>query len=81
MVPSQHPELDRVCDQIEQLLDRHEQMHHIHTSLHARLAALVVERDQLQQRIEAACSRIDALIVRLPVSQPPIPTPLSSMPR
>ena len=81
VVPSQHPELDRVCDQVEQLLNRHDLLQQKHATLQQQVNALQDERTHLQQRIEAACGRIDALLTGLPEAELPAPPPFISMPR
>lgn len=83
VVPSQHPELDRICDKVEQLLTRHERLRRSHALLQTRLADLQGERALLQQRVDVACGRIDALLERLPTAEPatPLAPARSSMPR
>ena len=45
---------------------RHNRLRQHHALLQARVAGLLDERARLQQRIDTACARIDALLERLP---------------
>ncbi|MDQ2927579.1 MAG: DUF904 domain-containing protein [Pseudomonadota bacterium] len=48
------------------MLLRHEEVQRTNTLLHEQLAAITHERDNLRSRLNAARSRIDVLLERLP---------------
>jgi chaperonin cofactor prefoldin len=52
------------------LLLRHEELKRTNELLEQQLTALTQERDNLRSRLNAARSRIDALLERLPVDSP-----------
>ncbi len=55
-----------LADRVERLLLRHEELQRTHLLLTAQLAATTGERDNLRSRLNAARSRIDTLLERLP---------------
>jgi cell division protein ZapB len=59
-----------LADRVERLLLRHEELKRTNELLEQQLAALTLERDNLRSRLNAARSRIDALLDRLPVEAP-----------
>lgn len=59
-----------LADRVERLLLRHEELKRTNELLEQQLAALTHERDNLRSRLNAARSRIDALLERLPVDAP-----------
>ena len=59
-----------LADRVERLLLRHEELKRTNELLEQQLAALTLERDNLRSRLNAARSRIDALLDRLPVAAP-----------
>ncbi len=60
---------DQISDRVERLLERHEQLHRTCTLLTEQVATLTQERDSLRSRLQAARTRVDALIERLPTSE------------
>ncbi|CAN5174037.1 hypothetical protein BH11PSE9_BH11PSE9_28330 [soil metagenome] len=62
--------IDELADRVERLLLRHDELHRTNTLLDQQLAAVTHERDNLRSRLNAARSRIDALLERLPVNSP-----------
>jgi len=65
------PLQDQIAERVERLLLRHEQLRHTNELLAQQVAELTQERDSLRSRLQAARHRIDALVDRLPTSQPP----------
>jgi uncharacterized protein (TIGR02449 family) len=59
-----------LADRVERLLLRHEELKRTNELLEQQLAAVTHERDNLRSRLNAARSRIDALLERLPVDSP-----------
>lgn len=55
-----------LADRIERLLLRHEELQRTNGLLVSELAAVTAERDNLRSRLNAARSRIDVLLERLP---------------
>lgn len=55
-----------LADRVERLLMRHAELQRTNTLLEQQLGALTHERDNLRSRLNAARSRIDALLERLP---------------
>ncbi len=55
-----------LADRVERLLLRHEELQRTHALMAAQLAATAGERDNLRSRLNAARSRIDTLLERLP---------------
>lgn len=51
---------------VERLLLRHEELRRAAALLEAQLADVTQERDSLRSRLNAARSRVDALLARLP---------------
>ncbi|MBS0446275.1 MAG: cell division protein ZapB [Proteobacteria bacterium] len=58
--------IEELADRVERLLLRHEELRRTNALLEAQLAGVTQERDQLRSRLNAARSRIDALLERLP---------------
>ena len=70
-VSETHPsQIDQVCDRVERLLLRHEELRRTNHLLQEQIDALVHERDSLKSRLGAARARIDSLIERLPALPP-----------
>jgi len=63
-----------LAERVERLLVRHEELLRTNALLEQQLAAVTHERDNLRSRLNAARSRIDALLERLPAE----PTPAES---
>ena len=58
--------IEELADRVERLLLRHEELQRTNALLAAQLGAVTSERDNLRSRLNAAKSRIDALLQRLP---------------
>ena len=58
--------IEELADRVERLLLRHEEVKRTNTLLEQQLATITAERDSLRSRLNAARSRIDALLERLP---------------
>ncbi len=59
-------QIDQVCERVERLLLRHEELERTNTLLSEQLQQLAQERDSLKSRLAAARARVDALLDRLP---------------
>ena len=55
-----------LADRVERLLLRHEELKRTNELLEQQVTALTHERDNLRSRLNAARSRIDVLLERLP---------------
>ncbi len=64
------PSLEQLADRVERLLLRYEEMQRTNALLSEQVRALSQERDSLKSRLQAARSRVDALLQRLPETQP-----------
>ena len=67
---------DPIVDRVERLLLRHEELQRTNTLLVQQVQNLQAERDLMKSPLQAARSRIDALLERLPAntdSTPPSP--------
>jgi cell division protein ZapB len=58
--------IEDLADRVERLLLRHEELQRTNALLTAQLGAVTNERDNLRSRLNAAKSRIDVLLQRLP---------------
>ena len=58
--------LEELAERVERLLLRYEELQRTAARAEQRLALMTVERDNLRSRLNAARSRIDALLERLP---------------
>jgi cell division protein ZapB len=58
--------IEELADRVERLLLRHEEVVRTNALLEQQLAQVTHERDSLKSRLNAARSRIDALLERLP---------------
>ncbi|MDQ2734789.1 MAG: DUF904 domain-containing protein [Pseudomonadota bacterium] len=58
--------IEELAERVERLLLRHEEVQRTNALLHEQLAAITHERDNLRSRLNAARSRIDVLLERLP---------------
>jgi cell division protein ZapB len=58
--------IEELADRVERLLVRHAELHRTNALLDQQLTAVTHERDNLRSRLNAARSRIDALLERLP---------------
>lgn len=67
---AQHASLiDPLTDRVERLLERHEALQRTNALLAEQVTQLTQERDSLRSRLQAARTRVDSLIERLPVSE------------
>ena len=60
------PTIEDIAERVERLLLRHEEIKRTNALLMQQLATVTGERDSLRSRLNAARSRIDALLERLP---------------
>ena len=58
--------IEELADRVERLLLRHAELQRTNGLLEQQVAAVAHERDNLRSRLNAARSRIDALLERLP---------------
>ena len=58
--------IEELADRVERLLLRHGELQRTNALLEQQLAQVTHERDNLRSRLNAARSRIDALLERLP---------------
>ncbi len=58
--------IDEFAERVERLLLRHDELQRTTSLLRAQLDAVAGERDNLRSRLNAARSRIDVLLDRLP---------------
>ena len=59
-------QIEELADRVERLLLRHEEVQRTNALLREQLATTTHERDNLRSRLNAARSRIDVLLDRLP---------------
>jgi cell division protein ZapB len=59
--------IEQLADRVDRLLLRHDELQRTNALLTQQVADLAHERDNLRSRLNAARSRIDALLERLPV--------------
>ena len=62
--------LEELADRVDRLLLRHEELKRTANLLEQQLATVTQDRDSLRSRLNAARSRIDALLERLPAEVP-----------
>ena len=65
--------IEELADRVERLLLRHDELQRTGALLERQLASVTHERDSLRSRLNAARSRIDVLLERLP-TEPAVPT-------
>jgi cell division protein ZapB len=65
-MPDNNP-LDSVLERVERLLVRYEELKRTNDLLIGQIETLTQERDSLKSRLQAARSRIDGLLDRLPL--------------
>jgi len=58
--------IEDLADRVERLLLRHEELQRTNALLTTQLGTVTSERDNLRSRLNAAKSRIDVLLQRLP---------------
>jgi cell division protein ZapB len=61
--------IDELAERVERLLLRHEEVVRTNALLEQQLAQVTAERDSLKSRLNAARTRIDALLERLPADK------------
>ena len=59
--------IEELADRVERLLLRHEELQRTSALLEQQLTGVTHERDSLRSRLNAARSRIDGLLERLPI--------------
>ena len=64
---SENSSLDPILERVERLLLRYEELRRTNDLLIAQVETLAQERDSLKSRLQAARSRIDGLLDRLPL--------------
>ena len=64
------PLIDQIAERVERLLVRHDELRRTNELLAQQVQALTQERDSLRSRLLAARARVDALIDKLPTTQP-----------
>jgi uncharacterized protein (TIGR02449 family) len=58
--------IEELAERVERLLLRHDELQRTNALLEQQLASATHDRDSLRSRLNAARSRIDALLERLP---------------
>ena len=58
--------IEELADRVERLLLRHDELQRTNALLEQQMVTVTHERDNLRSRLNAARSRIDALLERLP---------------
>jgi cell division protein ZapB len=58
--------IDQIAERVERLLLRHEEVRRTNALLRDQVASLTLERDALNDRLDAARRRVEALLLRLP---------------
>jgi uncharacterized protein (TIGR02449 family) len=66
LMPENNP-LDSVLERVERLLVRYKELKRTNDLLVSQVETLTQERDSLKSRLQAARSRIDGLLDRLPL--------------
>ncbi len=61
-------QIDQILERVEQLLVRYTEQQRTNALLTEQLAQLTHERDSLKSRLGAARARVDALLERLPAN-------------
>lgn len=64
--------IEELAERVERLLLRHDELQRTNALLEQQLATVTHERDNLRSRLNAARSRIDALLERLPTDAVPV---------
>ena len=64
-------QIEELADRVERLLLRHDELQRTNALLEQQVATVTHERDNLRSRLNAARSRIDALLERLPTDAVP----------
>ena len=66
--------IEELADRVERLLLQYDELQRTRALLERQLAAVTQERDSLRSRLNAARSRIDGLLERLPTDAAPSAT-------
>ncbi len=66
--------IEELAERVERLLLRHEEVQRTNALLREQITAVTHERDNLRSRLNAARSRIDVLLERLPRESEPVPS-------
>lgn len=59
--------IEELADRVERLLLRHAELQRTNALIELQVASVTHERDNLRSRLNAARSRIEALLERLPI--------------
>ena len=70
--------IEDLADRVERLLLRHDELQRTNVLLEQQLKAVTIERDSLKSRLNAARSRVNTLLERLPAEGSPAPAVLVS---
>jgi cell division protein ZapB len=65
---SNQTQIDQITERVERLLVRYEELQRTNVLLSEQVNVLILERDSLQSRLNAARARVEALLERLPES-------------
>ncbi|HWI11360.1 MAG TPA: cell division protein ZapB [Burkholderiaceae bacterium] len=65
--------IEELAERVERLLVRHAELRRTNALLAQQVSVVTHERDNLRSRLNAARSRIDALLERLPADSPAAP--------
>jgi len=65
--------IEELAERVERLLVRHAELQRTNALLAQQVSVVTHERDNLRSRLNAARSRIDALLERLPTDSPATP--------
>ncbi len=60
------PQIEQLVERVERLLLRYDELQRTHELLNQQLNTLTLERDSLKSRLNAARTRVDNLLDRLP---------------
>lgn len=66
---------EQFAERVDRLLVRHAELQRTNTLLQEQLTSMTAERDALRTRLQAARSRVDALLERIPDTSAPENTP------
>ena len=69
------PKIEELADRVDRLLLRHDELRRTNVLLQQQIGAMTQERDSLKSRLNAARSRIEALLDRLPAEPPSVAAP------
>ena len=72
--------IEDLADRVERLLLRHDELQRTNLLLEQQLKTVTLERDSLKSRLNAARSRINTLLERLPPEAPQVVAASDSFP-